>query len=987
MQANLIRRKNEALKHEIKTRTGLCKSILYEEQAQRLVIPYYNLNGNSYKTEKGIDFVRFRNYSQNSAKYTSPSKKIAGEYQTPLYYPSILRSQFQNDTLKGNTIVITEGEFKAITAVNNGINCISFAGISIYNHIREHLQEFTQFVNKIKGKTVNIVILYDADATNPYTKHEFTSERLANFNSSAKLFFEVLSSIETKKKMSFYVGHIDHEEKGLDDLLNSVEKIERSKIASELNAPKFCKSYFNLKGISKRTYKDTINDLFPSNKLQSFLDRYKNVLIGQNFVFRHERSTGARYHVAYHLDKNGILTAKSNFYKNLKSTFDESHIFKNYASDCFKSVRKALKEKKRVLLQAQTGAGKTQLTKSFEKDYHRIILLEPTRAIAKQQTEFLLNIGGVQHSIGHSIESIVSTFSKLAHDGELTELDFANGLLVVDEAHELYKSFGYRAKECSIIEHLLRNLFTNVLATTATPLVPFFKALDFHCVELKKEKQVLKKASVKIVNTRPNKNGVLDYSKIITGCIQNSRSNDRKAYIYHISKNNHIIEQVHHQDKNTMLITADTSRFLHKETFEKMLREKRAFVGDYDVLLTNSVLETGASFLDENVDVYILFRSDHSEIVQACARFRDLETINYQFYLKQQNWVGHEYEPPKNNLKELELESLKEIYEPDSDGTDIHTTLSSITKTYNDKFSYSKSFHEFEKARLNAQSSPMLLGKLKQLFDISQCEEIEPPRKNDKDREDKIKVNPTQIMSKGKVDESLVASIIKSLGNDKRRTQPLSLLENGFEYFQNIEAKEIKLHAPTNAYQLTRLVVYSYDLAEKFNIDVKKVLTVAQKLIDHLGSPTPKNRFIIENRILFELLKMKPQNLKRIKNKGKRILWANILDVSNKKKSIFSKVSILDFQMNQHLRRYDRRDLYRFLKIVNIGLEISTKEIDLKDVVAKIKSQKELEDESFVREIANTPYKRIRDKKKRQHHVSDLEIIEELAKQKHKDSA
>ena len=128
--------------------------------------------------------------------------------------------------------------------------------------------------------------------------------------------------------MSFYVGHIDHEEKGLDDLLNSVEKIERSKIASELNAPKFCKSYFNLKGISKRTYKDTINDLFPSNKLQSFLDRYKNVLIGQNFVFRHERSTGARYHVAYHLDKNGILTAKSNFYKNLKSTFDESHIFK-----------------------------------------------------------------------------------------------------------------------------------------------------------------------------------------------------------------------------------------------------------------------------------------------------------------------------------------------------------------------------------------------------------------------------------------------------------------------------------------------------------------------------------------------------------------------------------------------------------------------------------------------------------------------------------
>ena len=157
MQANLIRRKNEALKHEIKTRTGLCKSILYEEQAQRLVIPYYNLNGNSYKTEKGIDFVRFRNYSQNSAKYTSPSKKIAGEYQTPLYYPSILRSQFQNDTLKGNTIVITEGEFKAITAVNNGINCISFAGISIYNHIREHLQEFTQFVNKIKGKTVNIV--------------------------------------------------------------------------------------------------------------------------------------------------------------------------------------------------------------------------------------------------------------------------------------------------------------------------------------------------------------------------------------------------------------------------------------------------------------------------------------------------------------------------------------------------------------------------------------------------------------------------------------------------------------------------------------------------------------------------------------------------------------------------------------------------------------------------------------------------------------
>lgn len=975
---------DHCLQKEIAKRLKLCNSLSYEEKTKRLFIPYFNLEGSPYLTKKNLAFERWRNYEPvtiETRKYQSPSKHNVGEYKTPLYFPLELIKQYQNDCINNNTIVLTEGEIKAITATKNNINCIAFAGVSLYNHAKEYIKDLGLLTDKIKSKVVNFVILFDSDAINPYTKQGFTNERLLNFNLSAKAFFDVVSSIPTKKELNIFVGYINHEQKGLDDLLQNVNSSERQQIVRELNSPKFAKHYFQLEQVTKRTYKEKINDLFSCYNLQTFLDRYKSILLGQNFSFKHFRTTGGQYSIYYHLDELGTLTSKSDFYRNFDSSFDKTLNYSKYANECLDDVLICLRENKKVLLSAPTGAGKTHLTKGLEAQYKRLILLEPTRATAKQQDGYILNIGGEIVHIDSNVDSFVTTFSKLLNDGRINEQDFAESLLVVDEAHEMYKSYGFRAKECSLIEKLVSSLFKNVLATTATPLMPFFKALNFYCIDLQPQEQKKKPISVQTYNTRASKDGKTDYQAIVNDCISKSRNNGRKAYIYNVSKDNHTIKQVHLNDiDKTLLITSDTSKMLYKDIYNEMLDKRRAFVRDYDVILTNSVLETGASFYDENIDVYILFSSCESEIIQALARFRNVETINYNIILTQQNWQSIDHESPQNDLKEKYLECIKEEYNSETTTANVLLTIDSITKTYQETFSYSRTFFDFENKRITSQPSATILGKLKKHFSIIECSELVAPKCNDNNTASTITIDPTQIFYNGTANSPLISEMIQQLKADKRRTSSISSFSDGYNYYlesseQNQE-QEHRFLINTNCYQMLRLVLYSTDLAIKLGLEVKKVLDVVQTLITHFKQPTNNNRSLIELCLILELLKHKPSLASNIKDRGERILIQNLLKVRNNRKDALIKLSIQELKTNEHLKKYQERQLFRFLKAININLEI--REQELKEVTAITEKVKKLLHKKNDKQFENKVFKRIKGTKIKKMKITTFDIAKQM---------
>lgn len=959
-----------SLTPEIRHRLSLCPSISFDSDNNRLVIPYTSLKEQPYTLSNGDAFVRYRNYDPSAkAKYQSPAKYLVGKYDTPLYYPKKLRQQFQDGALQGNTIVLTEGEFKAISAVQNNINCVSFAGTSLYNHALAHIYELHALIQKIKIPTVNFVLLFDADAIDPFNKKGFTNTRLADFNRSARGFFKLLQSVaeNTSKKVSIYLGYIDHEQKGLDDLLESVSLSEKRTIAYQVNSPKFCQSYFKLVPVTKRTINDKVNELFPSHHLQAFIDRYQEQLTGNFFTFKHQGKNGGAYTITYFLDENGILHAKDEFYTHFDSSFDATYTFDNYASEQIQSLLKTLQEQKKVLLCAPTGAGKTTLTQKLQPHFHRIILLEPTRAIAKQQKGFVLSIGGVKQTVELQEQSIVSTFAKLKQDGILTEMDFHQSLLVVDEAHEIYKSFGFRPGECSMIERLIRSFFQHVLATTATPVVPFFRALDFTCIEFKQNEAKKKEATVRIINTHYKKTcgGGVDYQKIIYDCVHRSRTNGRKAYIYHLSKDNHVINTYHKNNPfSSMLITGQSSRNEHQHTYNTMLRTGYAFVGDYDTLLTNSILETGASFQDENVDVYILFASDSDAITQACARFRNTDSINYFFYLKKQDWQSSKCQPPQNDLCSKAFEITKQVYDPHT-YIDITTSLQGTTHTYHEAFSYCATFFHFEQNRIQGQPHTKLLGNLLKRFTIHNCKEIEPPRA-EKIPIEGIKVSPKDLLEGIQMNTTLIGKVLLQLRKDQRQFAALQQFDDAIDLLEPKETvrDEQYFHLSRSAKDELKLVLFCVDLALKFKKNHAVVLHGLQRIKAFLKKQRRRiDPYLIQRCLLLQFLQQDKHAYKRINNRGKRQEWFHILQVIQRSNKAFHRFTIYDLWRNSYFKGRSERDLKRIIQSMNLWFDMVALELREKNAIIGEETVLNPKQTDIVLDPFNASFNRIRKKK------------------------
>jgi energy-coupling factor transporter ATP-binding protein EcfA2 len=916
-------------RQEINQRLELCSTIQYEQKAKRLVIPYYKVTGEAFRTPTDMHFVRYRNYAPNLPKYQSLPKEIlpqfyhnkygkrkkgvkqlfAGEYKTPLYYPQQLIEAHKNKAVKGNTVVLTEGEFKAITAQNMGVNCVSFAGISLYNHFRENRADFERLINGIASCTINIVLLYDADAVE---LRKLSNKRQRNFFMSALNFCVALFELKTSKKIKIFAGYIKGEQKGLDDLLTAHSApLVRSKIINELNHPKQTKEnqYFELQKISTNNYKKKLKKLFPAINLNGFVEHYGAQLTGQTFEFTHTRPK-YNYTIQYTLHKNGVLTGSKPFYKT-PHKFDSKQLYKQYASECLEEIKTQLKEHKKVLLKAPTGAGKTTLIEQLKPLFHRVIIVVPIRAIAQQQQgKYKIIIGGSGYTKeDFYTDDLVTTFSTIAKRGEFTNTDYEKSLLVVDEAHEIYNSFGYRQQECYLIEKLITRLFKHVLALSATPCLDFFKELDFYAAELAPKQAVPKDALVRIYPYQK-----VCKKQLVRACIDHSRATQRKAYIYLNSKNNHVLKEIANSDNQCLLITGETSR--HQPTYKQMLDKQTAFLSSaYDTILTNAVLTTGASFQDtEPIDVHI-FSNDATEVAQACSRFRKVGNVTFFIYCKKQ-YYRQEYTQPTDQVKQFKLEAARhEIDEHTLQ--DIVTGLQSNIKTINNVFSHAKTYHDFEQKRMRNQNTEMLLGDLAQYFRLEEVVEIDPA----KDESEKPETTSIMLTLEDYPNLELMKSCLDLLKTDKRAIRQLKKYDRGFAYIEQFTGIELPNNASLekDARQVLKIVVGCLDYALKFGIPSQQVFKVAQRVSTYL--PNEKQHLVLEC-ILFELIKNSQSRFKRIKNKGRQILWKNLLDVYKGKKNA-SEVTIFDLYKNGHLKKIRRRELYKYLDIMNICYNIS----------------------------------------------------------------
>jgi len=911
-------------------RLSLCESITYNSDSKKLEIPYHRLNGKPYKVGKGVDFIRFRNYKKGLPKYTSPSKKVVGEYYTPLYYPKQLIKDYRSDKLNSysNTIVLTEGEFKAITACLCGVACVSFAGITLHAHFTEFYQkEFSELVDRIKHRVVNIVLLYDADAVVIESKKgELTNKRLLDFQQSAINFYKVLTKIPTDKKLNLFVGHINHEEKGIDDLLNSLDHKERKECTKQLKDPistsKLKDSYFKLLKLNSSNYKKQLNKMFPCRKLDTFINSNQEQLSKEYFTFFHTSEThNTTYPISYYLQDidNGIMWAESCYYNEYKRHIDKyvkSSQYIEYLSERTEDVREAIKENGRVLIQAPTGAGKTTLIEKLKNSFERVILLTPTRAIAKQQRGYTLYIGGSHVSDNmKDTTDIVSTFAKVLQSGMINQHDFDNSLIVIDEAHEMYKSFGYRPKECAMLEFLSRQ-FKNVLCLSATPCLPFFHGLDFSLMTYTQSIPKVKRLDIRLYSDRANKQGKVNYKSLILEAIKATRKQGRKAYIFNLSKDNHLINEIHESDSNTMLITGETSRNKYKKVFDLILKNQRAFIGGYDVFLTNSVLEAGASFYDTDTDIYIIGSNDESQIIQALSRFRSLEGNSFTLFTRKKDYKNNVDVPPYN-LKELEYECNLDKYTSLGKG-DIISSLNAEIKTFQNSFSYARTFFDFEQKRLYSQNVWQLIGYLvnSTQIEINSIKEVEPPR-TEKDSQS-FAIEKDFLIKENALIEENISIAIKSI-KDKRTLNSLSKFEKGFNYFFDIDTNTIPLDIKSNECALLKLIVFCKDISIKLDMIESNVIKLLNTILSHFNHNVESNYKLIENTILFFALKNNPNNIDQLSNKGQAITFRNLVELANSK---HTSLNAYDLKKDRFFKRLNRNQRAFYLKIIALYAEI-----------------------------------------------------------------
>ena len=173
-----------------------------------------------------------------------------GSGLAPFFPPQLVKSYIENKQIE--TLVITEGEFKAFKASHHGIMTIGLSGIegfySSYDQGMMH-EDIVDFIQVCRVE--NIIFLTDADTlTVSYKKGKDLKQRPTNFYNSVKNFYKCLErSIENPNNalQKLYYLHIRtkfHEEaKGLDDLLVKFSGKEE-KVLADLMEFKFAAKYF-----------------------------------------------------------------------------------------------------------------------------------------------------------------------------------------------------------------------------------------------------------------------------------------------------------------------------------------------------------------------------------------------------------------------------------------------------------------------------------------------------------------------------------------------------------------------------------------------------------------------------------------------------------------------------------------------------------------------------------------------------------------------
>ncbi len=231
----------------------------------------------------------------------------------PFWHPDLI-TMFENEE-SIDTLVITEGQFKAFKATKEGIPTV---GLNSINHYRDRRTnglhpEIIEFIHKCGVKKV--VILWDGDCRNISSKHleagtELT-ERPNGFFVFARTIKSLLQKVFPPKKLEIYFATIKTDDiegapKGIDDLL-LVKKIKTVDVVADFDRVGTIPGYYiEWINITSEPGVKSMRQYFQLSYPSDFYRFHSEQIKGKNFVY---------YGTTYRIE-NGVPLVEVD--KNLK---------------------------------------------------------------------------------------------------------------------------------------------------------------------------------------------------------------------------------------------------------------------------------------------------------------------------------------------------------------------------------------------------------------------------------------------------------------------------------------------------------------------------------------------------------------------------------------------------------------------------------------------------------------------------------------------
>lgn len=515
------------------------------------------------------------------------------------------------------------------------------------NNIKEVLQSFNYQIfsdNKVKSPQTsspksgdiinNSLINYSSSSGNKkvYTPYSFVLEH--QYNNDLDRFNDVLSQQGYKEKQLDKETLRTSENELKTQLAKANDKTEIDKLIFE-----YC---FDLRTQSLKNKLEFIKRVNPKNEYKKYFAEYLGLT------------------------------------KNNEILFDEYHEIKNFVSEKFETILNLADRKKRVLVYAETGTGKTTAIFKHFKEFRpekRCLVLAPLTIIVNQlrkdhQNEAIFLTGESlhnEHKEALKSQIVVATYEQgIKHLKENT-FDY----IFIDEVHQLITANGYKEET---IKDVTQNLIDKkVIGLTGTPQ-QVFTNLGFTLMSLTRSDQKKTNVCLRYWNA--------SLYKIIINHLRNVKG----KVLFKLDDKN-TIEQIKDEliksgnfKENEILVLKSTRKIKNSKDFKDLANERK-FDDSIKIVLTTPLINEGLSIEQKGFSDVVYIENSYNPrpepIKQFFARFRneDENRVNY-LYLK------HHKEPKKSSSFNIELnyQTKKKMLLDEFKGLDYKEIISS----YND---------------------------------------------------------------------------------------------------------------------------------------------------------------------------------------------------------------------------------------------------------------------------------------------------------------